>query len=257
MREKLKNLLSTKKKKVCGIVIAVVLFVIASVGGILLYGESNDALVAKASQTSVHDDEKNSKSKLTDQEKKDSEIAKKVETEGDAESKKIEKDAKSETKVKAENKKSSGSENKNSDSKDAAKQTTSSHEKATPVQNQEAASQDSTIENETGNSNHVNASTPDQPKQPEPVWHEPVYENKWVVDQAAWTEEVPIYETKEIAVCNTCGADISGFAGEHILDGDCTGYHSEVIQVQVGTNTISHPEQGHYEPVLVKDGYWE
>lgn len=100
-----------------------------------------------------------------------------------------------------------------------------------------------------------------QPSQPEKVWHEPVYEDKWVVDQAAWEETIsePIYETREIAVCNTCGANISGFAGEHLDETMHGGYHSEVQQVQTGTNTYTklHPEVGHLENVLVKEGYWE
>lgn len=105
----------------------------------------------------------------------------------------------------------------------------------------------------------------EQPKQEEkqPVWHDPVYDRRWIVDQAAWEETVstPIYETVEIAVGNQSGLKIIGDPNEYLLDnanGD-TGWHSEVQTVQVGTDTITvpHEEVGHWEDVLVKEGYWE
>ena len=89
----------------------------------------------------------------------------------------------------------------------------------------------------------------------------PIYGEKqvYVVEQAAWTETVeePIYKTQEIAVCNTCGKDISGYAGEHLDDTMHDGYHSEVKQVQTGTDTytINHPEEGHYETETYVAGY--
>lgn len=83
---------------------------------------------------------------------------------------------------------------------------------------------------------------------------QPVYTQKWVVDQPAWTEtvETPVYGMDERSICNTCGADITGFSTQHILDGDCGGYHSEWVQVQTGTKTetIQHPEVGHNENVI-------
>lgn len=89
----------------------------------------------------------------------------------------------------------------------------------------------------------------------------PVYgtEQKWVVDQAAWTETVnePIYEMQEKSICNTCGADITGNTTAHGKETRHDGYHSEWIQVQTGTNTytIEHPEQGHWESYSVVTGY--
>ena len=75
-----------------------------------------------------------------------------------------------------------------------------------------------------------------------------------MVDTAAWTEEVPIWGNKEISVCNTCGADITGFSVQHLLDTEHGGYHSEVIKVQTGTKQIYHEEVGHWENVLVCGG---
>ena len=91
------------------------------------------------------------------------------------------------------------------------------------------------------------------------TWHPPVYENVWVVDKAAWTEEIPKYEAELHWICNQCGADITGNPGEHISnpDSSCGGYHSEYYDVQVGTTTVNWPEEGHWEQKLVKEGYWE
>lgn len=118
--------------------------------------------------------------------------------------------------------------------------------------------------------------TPAQPVQeqpaepepePQPVWHEAVYEQQWVVDQAAWDETVsePIYEEVSRAICNGCGADITDCIDEHgynaMMSGNmsCGAYHVVTETIQTGTNTytIHHDEIGHYENVLVQEGYWE
>ena len=109
----------------------------------------------------------------------------------------------------------------------------------------------------SGNINGGNTTTtqPDpQPEHPQPTVHAPIYKQQYVVDKAAWTEEVPLWGNKEISVCNTCGADITGFSVQHLLETEHGGYHSEVIKVQTGTKTIYHEEVGHYESVLVCGG---
>ena len=64
--------------------------------------------------------------------------------------------------------------------------------------------------------------------------------NEQVLVQAAYDEQVPITEMKEFSICNNCGADITGFASEHILNGTCRRYHSELREVVTGYNTIHH-----------------
>lgn len=130
------------------------------------------------------------------------------------------------------------------------------------------------------------------PKEPEPVhvhvWksitenvhHDAVTEEKWVVDQAAWTEEkvseVPIVEQVfiRVATCRGCG---SAFEDEdldvavsschwHIIqehDNSC-GYgleNSYYISRQVGlqqvTENIEHAEVGHIETVTIRAAYDE
>ena len=64
--------------------------------------------------------------------------------------------------------------------------------------------------------------------------------NEQVLVQAAYDEQVPVTEMKEFSICNNCGADITGFASEHILNGTCRGYHSEWREVITGYNTVHH-----------------
>ena len=92
------------------------------------------------------------------------------------------------------------------------------------------------------------------PATPAPQNHAPLYRQQWVVDKAAWTEEQPVYDNDERSICNTCGADITGFSVKHLIDTDHSGYHAEFKQVQTGTKTIQHEEQGHYENVLICGG---
>ena len=81
----------------------------------------------------------------------------------------------------------------------------------------------------------------------ETVHHEEKGHNEQYVIKEAWTESVPIYENQIRSICNTCGADITGFASEHaeqhMLNGENGAHHTEVVQVQTGTETIEHPEE--------------
>jgi len=63
--------------------------------------------------------------------------------------------------------------------------------------------------------------------------------NEQVLVQAAYDEQVPVTEMKEFSICNNCGADITGFASEH-LNETCRRYHSEWREVVTGYNTIHH-----------------
>ena len=64
--------------------------------------------------------------------------------------------------------------------------------------------------------------------------------NEQVLVQAAYDEQVPVTEMKEFSICNNCGADITGFASEHISNGTCRRYHTEWREVVTGYNTIHH-----------------
>ena len=102
------------------------------------------------------------------------------------------------------------------------------------------------------------------------VWHEPVTEQVWVVDHEAWTETWEEPATEYHDVCNYCGAIIDGKGSEHlseswlkVVNGEisreelCYGYRTDVAFDVIVTKTLEHPEEGHYETVVIKEGYWE
>ena len=111
-----------------------------------------------------------------------------------------------------------------------------------------------------------------KPVQNKPVETKPVHTHTWVEKfkdayheaqghyekvciKQPWTESIPVYEERELSICNTCGADITFNEGNHIkqhmLNGENGSYRGEWQQVQVGTNTIKH--DGVYEDRWVVD----
>ena len=96
------------------------------------------------------------------------------------------------------------------------------------------------------------------------TWHEAEYktEKVWVVDVPAHTWQCPIIESRDVAICNTCGAEITDCYGEHMKEhmqkGENGSYRCEVIDEIVGYETVNEPEQGHYETktTLVRAEGW-
>lgn len=124
----------------------------------------------------------------------------------------------------------------------------------------------SSTSSKNNSSSNSSSSAPSSTK----TWHEAEYEyidhpaetkQVWVVDQAAYTYDEPIYDEIGIIICNTCGADITNNKVEHcknhVLNGEGGSYHVESKQVQIDTNTITVPEQGHYETKVVKEAWTE
>lgn len=143
-----------------------------------------------------------------------------------------------------EEKTSKDDSKKEPETKDAAKETT----EVKKEEKQKASQPDAGNSGSSGNQNAAPVHTHN--------YNIPLYTQQWVVDQAAWTETVsePVFEMVEIAVGNQSGLEIVGDPNEYLLNnmnGD-TGWHSEWIQKQTGTNTytVPHPEQGHYESVV-------
>ena len=58
------------------------------------------------------------------------------------------------------------------------------------------------------------------------IHHDAVTHTEQVLVSEAWDE--PIYETKYASVCNTCGADITGFAPEHLLETEHDSYRTGI-----------------------------
>ena len=93
------------------------------------------------------------------------------------------------------------------------------------------------------------------------IHHDAIYENKYIVDQAAYDSQEPIYDIHEI--CNICGTDLTAnniepwkHGKEHALAGEGAGGHHDE-QVIVGYETVHHPEVGHNEKILVKNAWDE
>lgn len=96
------------------------------------------------------------------------------------------------------------------------------------------------------------------------TWHEAEYktEKVWVVDVPAHSWQCPIIESRDVAICNTCGAEITDCYGEHMKEhmqkGENGSYRCEIIDEIVGYETVNEPEQGHYETktTLVRAEGW-
>ena len=107
--------------------------------------------------------------------------------------------------------------------------------------------QTNTINSNTTNSNK-NTHTHTWVEVYKDVYHaeEGHYEN--VLVKEAWTESIPVYEEKEVLICNDCGADLTNLSDEdfkshmksHMLSGGKGSWRTEYKQVQTGTNTINH-----------------
>ena len=95
----------------------------------------------------------------------------------------------------------------------------------------------------------------------ENVYHEAVWDTVWVVDKAAYTEEVTVYEWQSYPICYTCQVEItenvSAHVKAHALKGEPAGHKEGWRQVPIGTETVTHPEEGHYEYKLIKEAYTE
>lgn len=78
-----------------------------------------------------------------------------------------------------------------------------------------------------------------------------VTETRTVVDQAAYDEQVPITEMREICVGNQSGLQINGDSNEYLLNnsnGD-SGWHSEWKEVVTGYQTVHHDAVTHIETI--------
>ena len=116
----------------------------------------------------------------------------------------------------------------------------------------------STSTNKPSTGGNTSTSTPNKPSEPSKPSHshdwvaetETVHhkeEGHWedIVINPAWTEEIPVYEDREVAICNGCGADITSdpttHNRNHAINGEKGGWHTEWQQIQVGVDKIEYP----------------
>ena len=88
-------------------------------------------------------------------------------------------------------------------------------------------------------------------------------EKVWVVDKEAYTYEKPVYENLPRTLCNDCNMDMTDMTPQekrlHLHEEPHGSYRCEYIDVQVGTETVEVPEEGHYETktTVVKEAWDE
>lgn len=166
-----------------------------------------------------------------------------------SESAKTEEEKKDEQEVKQEEKKEETSKSNTSESK---KDNTASTTNTSSNKNNSSSSKPSNSSNSSTSNNSKPAEhTHNWVAQYKTVNVPEKGHNEQVLVQAAYDEQVPITEMKEFSICNDCGADITGFASDHILNGTCRRYHSEWREVVTGYQTVHH--EAVYETRYVVD----
>lgn len=86
------------------------------------------------------------------------------------------------------------------------------------------------------------------------------YTQVWIQDSEAWDESIPTYGYQEKSICNVCGTDITGnevaHGKVHMVAGEGSGHHTEIVQVVTGSQAVHHEATGHYE-TAESGGHWE
>lgn len=137
----------------------------------------------------------------------------------------------------------------------------------TTVERDETSSSRTSSRNSSSSSSTTPTAAPAQAAQSNKVWHNAVYkavehaaETKevWIVDKEAYSYEQPVYEFKDVIVCNICNQDVSDVQDEHKSEHtDDVTYRTENRYILTGTETIEVAEQGHYETIVTKEAYIE
>lgn len=241
--EKIKEMLKNRKVQIIAGTVAGVL--VLTLAGTMLLNNKN----VESKNIAIEKDIKKDNKKDIDKEKKDAkeqlEELKKTDTSNlsDEEKKDLEnKIAEAEKKVVNDNNSSSNEEvasgTLNSDSNSTSSKNDSTENNST---NNNGTVPNKPNDNNTSDSNkHTHSWNPITST----VHHEEQghYEN--ILVSEAWTEEIPIYEEQAREICNGCGADITAdpttHNKNHMLNGEPGGWTTEYVQVQVGTDKITH-----------------
>lgn len=244
--EKIKEMLKNRKVQIIAGTVAGVL--VLTLAGTMLLNNKN----VESKNIAIEKDIKKDNKKDIDKEKKDAkeqlEELKKTDTSNlsDEEKKDLEnKIAEAEKKVVDDNNSSSTEEvasgTSNSDSNSTSSKNDSTDNNSTNNNNNNGTVQNKPNDNNTSDSNkHTHSWNPITSV----VHHEEQghYEN--ILISEAWTEEVPIYEEREVMICNGCGADLTNLSEsdfeDHIFQSGHGSWREEWKQVQVGTDKITH-----------------
>ncbi len=191
----------------------------------------------------------------------------------DANGKKLETTADGKVKVKTEDGKTvevstdkiKTIQDRTTDNKTAVDSGNTKQQTSTVSTQKSESSKTSSVQTSKSNESHSNK-----------TWHEAVYktvehpaETKQVkvVDKEAYTYEEPVYELKKIHKCKDCGMDLLTLATQaertahsknHVLnEGGDGGWYTAQEEVQVGTRTVTVPEEYHMETVVTKEAWTE
>lgn len=226
------NLKDKKTKIIIGSTIIIVLLLFIGIGlGLYSINNTDSKNIATQGQDKTDKKEESKKEDNTKEENK-TDVDKKEESTSEG----------TETSSKEESKSESSDTGSGSSNNEVADK---------PSNGGGSSSSGSGSSNGGGNSNTPNPPAHSHSWNPvtDTVWHDEVGHYETVVIKDAWTEEIPIYEEKELMICFGCGQDISHLsqndyathAKNHMLNGENSGWKSEWQQVQVGTDKINHP----------------
>lgn len=238
--EKLKETCKNNKKKVIGICTGLVL--VLSIGGVsyAINIQDTGATVDKKVATTIDKETQNGSSTIKNNSKKGNDEKTSDTITSNSEEKKTT------TTSKKTNSATSGS-NSSSKSNSSSSGSNSSSNKTNNSEASESGSSSSSAEKPSHTHNWVAVT--------KTVNHEETghYESVKVSDE--WTEYIPVYETIEKEICNTCGVDITSDYDAHLkahaLNGENASRRTEYKQIQTGTNVVTHPAE--YKQQWVKD----
>lgn len=240
--EKIKEMLKNRKVQIIAGTVAGVL--VLTLAGTMLLNNKN----VESKNIAIEKDIKKDSKKDIDKEKKDAkeqlEELKKTDTSNlsDEEKKDLEnKIAEAEKKVVDDNNSSSTEEVALGTSNSDSNSTSSKNDSTENNNNNNGTVPNKPNDNNTSDSNkHTHSWNPITSV----VHHEEQGHYEKILVSEAWTEEIPIYEEQAREICNGCGADITDdpytHNEDHMLNGEAGGWTTEYVQVQVGTDKITH-----------------
>lgn len=180
------------------------------------------------------------------------------------------------------NKDSSNSVDKKTDTNSTDKKESNNNNKPDSNSSNKNDSNKSDTNNNSNKTDDNSSNKGDSNKKDEPVAHQHVWKevyktvhhdevghNEKVLVKDAWDEEVPKYEKKYVYVCDSCGyaedddtakneEDFFKHIEEHMINGTATkGYHSEMRNILVGTETKHHEAEYGNKWVVDKKAYDE
>lgn len=167
--------------------------------------------------------------------------------------------------------KSNSTSSKSSAASSSSSKTSSSSSKSSTTSSKTSSSSSSSkpISSSSSSSKPSSSSSSSSSKTESSKVEESKHTHSWVnitkqvkvIDQEATTKIEDVYAERELAICKSCGADVSSYsmteeeainhAKQHLRNGEPSGYYSDWRNVKVGTKTVEVPEKSHYETKII------